>query len=267
MSASTDRAASGFGTHRPMCPPTSTRADACPSVAAQPAAQPPASEPSSLSPASSPYEQRVRTCVRQYEQDMLALEDRASALRAWTSRLENLADDVVRSDMFLRDADAEVFGFAAPIVSLLHNRGDDAVGTAVHAFLDARDEAECSWVRTKHEIEGLHDRHRRDLAALEAERERERERGSEQGRAGECGQPCDKGRGLAYDSVCSFEYGPAHGPTCGTGSSLGRDPAHGPGRNSVQGSLHDPAHCPDSSPECDPSRSPVSRKERERHEN
>lgn len=265
MSASTDRATSGFGAHRPMRPPTSTRVDACPSVASQPAAQPPASEPSSLSPASSPYEQRVRTCVRQYEQDMLVLEDRASALRAWTSRLENLADDVVRSDMLLRDADAETFGFAAPIVSLLHNRGGDAVGAAVHAFLDVRDEAECSWVRTKHEIEDLHDRHRRDLAALEAEREQERgrERGSEQGRAGECEQPCDTGRGLAYDSAHGFEYGPAHGPTCGPGSSLGRDPAHAPGSSLGR----DPAHAPGSSPECDPSCSPAYRKERERHEN
>lgn len=253
MSASTDRAASGFGTHRPMCPPTSTRVDACPSVASQPAAQPLTSEPSSPLPASSSYEQRVRTCVRQYERDLLALEDRASALRAWTSRLENLADDVVRSDMLLRDADAEAFGFAAPIVSLLHNRGDDTVGAAVHAFLDARNEAECSWARTKHEIEDLHDRHRRDLAALEAEREQERgrERGSEQGRAGECERPCDTGRGLAYDSARGFEYSPAHGPTCGPGSSLGRDPARGSG----------------SSPECDPSRSSVYRKERERHEN
>lgn len=261
MSASTDRAASGFGTHRPMHPPTSMRVDACPSVASQPAAQPPASEPSSLSPASSSYEQRVRTCVRWYEQDMLALEDRASALRAWTSRLENLADDVVRSDMLLRDADAEAFGFAAPIVSLLHNRGDDAVGAAVHAFLDARDEVECSWVRTKREIEDLHDRHRRDLAALEAERERER--GCVQGRAGECEQPCDKGRGLAYDSAHGSEHGPARGPSRNSMQGSSRSPARGPGSSLG----HDPAHGPGSSPECDPSRSPAYRKERERHEN
>lgn len=225
MNASTDRAAGGFGVYRPMCPPAPAHLGAYPSASAP---APPLS-------ASTSYEERICTCVRRYEQDLLALEDRASALRAWTSQLENLADDVVRSDMLLRDADAETFGLAAPIVGVLHSRDGDAVGAAVRGVLDARDEVAEVLARTKREIEDLHDRHRRDLAALEAEHERERRYGSEQGSTGERERPCEDAR--------SFEHSPAHGSIYGF----------------EHGSVCDPARGAD--------RDPVCGKERERHEN
>lgn len=221
MNASTDRAAGGFGVYRPMCPPAPARLGAYPS----------ASAPSPPLSASTSYEERVCTCVRRYEQDLLALEDRVSALRAWTSQLENLADDVVRSDMLLRDADAETFGLAAPIVGFLHSRGGDAAGAAVHGVLDARDEVAEALARTKREIEDLHDRHRCDLAALEAEHERERRSGweqgctgerrsgGEQGSTGERERPCEDARG--------FEYGLEHGSVCDSARGADRDPVCG----------------------------------------
>ena len=229
MNASTDRAAGGFGVYRPMCPPAPAHLGTYPS----------ASAPSPSLSASTSYEERVCTCVRRYEQDLLALEDRVSALRAWTFQLENLADDVVRSDMLLRDADAEAFGLAAPIVGFLHSRGGDAVGATVHGVLDARDEVAEALARTKREIEDLHDRHRCDLAALEAEHGRERrsgwEQGStgerrsgwEQGSTGERERPCEDARGFEHSLAYGSIYGLEHGSVCDSACGVDRDPVCG----------------------------------------